>query len=268
MRRLHVSQLSVGEIALPEREAHHARDVLRLVAGDEVELFDDAGKTARGIVKIADASGFVVEVNSINDPARSRVKITVASAVPKGDRADWLVEKLSEIGIDRFIPLQTDRSVVLPTGKGKRDRWLRLAIESAKQSRRAGVMQIDELTPLDGALDSMISGIQGWYFSTESDDAIPVAEAIARLSPGGRGSRRTALADNANGSAGASPSSDGAILLVIGPEGGWTAQELGRMRDRGLTAVRLTTTILRVETAAIAAAAIVASLTEFSLDPK
>src|SRR5690348_13803369 len=102
MRRLHVSQLTVGEARLPEREAHHARDVLRLSANDEVELFDDAGQTARGILKIVDASGVIVEVSSITTAARDRMQITVASAVPKGDRADWLVEKLSEIGVDRF----------------------------------------------------------------------------------------------------------------------------------------------------------------------
>ena len=235
MRRLHVSQLFVGEVQLPEREAHHARDVLRLGVSDEVELFDDAGQTALGVVQKADGTGFLVQVDSITHATRASVKITVASAVPKGDRADWLVEKLSEIGVDRFIPLHTERSVVLPTGKGKRDRWLRLAIESAKQSRRAGVMQIDELTPLDQAIGALAPAAAGWYFSTEDDGAIPMAEIIRGLSAS-------------------------EILLAIGPEGGWTSQELSRMRECGLTAVRLTATILRVETAAIAAAAIVAAL--------
>jgi 16S rRNA (uracil1498-N3)-methyltransferase len=261
MRRLHVPQLSVGEIDLAQREAHHARDVLRLGVADEVEVFDDAGRTARGVVQKADASGVLVRIDLIADANRATVQMTVASAVPKGDRADWLVEKLSELGVSRFIPLHAERSVVLPTGKGKRDRWLRLAIESAKQSRRAGVMQIDELTPLDRLLDSMLGPVNAWYFTTEAEGAIPVAEAIAQLSPGGRGSRRAALADDVGGSAKASPSNTGGVvLLLIGPEGGWTAQELVRMRECGLTPVRLTATILRVETAAIAAAAIVASL--------
>ena len=235
MRRLHVSQLSVGEIQLPQREAHHARDVLRLGVSDEVELFDDEGRTARGVVKTSDTSGVVVKVDSITHAKRGGVRITVASAVPKGDRADWLVEKLSEIGVDRLIPLQTERSVVLPTGKGKRERWLRLAIESAKQSRRAGVMQIDELTPLDRTIATMAGDAQGWYFTTEDEGAVPVADALGSL--------------KAND-----------LLLLIGPEGGWTTQELSRMRERGLTPVRLTATILRVETAAVAAAAIVAAM--------
>ncbi len=234
MRRLHVSQLSPGDVRLSEREAHHARDVLRLVAGDEVELFDDAGNTAHGVVREADASGVTVAVATIREASRSMFSIAVASAVPKGDRADWLVEKLSELGVDRFIPLQTDRSVVLPTGKGKRDRWLRLAIESAKQSRRTGVMQIDELTPLDRVVQSIDQQSAGWFFSTEEEGAVPIRDVLQSI-----------------------PAKE--IVLLIGPEGGWTSQEIAAMSERNLTPVRLTATILRVETAAVAAAAIVAS---------
>jgi 16S rRNA (uracil1498-N3)-methyltransferase len=261
MRRLHVPQLSVGEIDLPQREAHHARDVLRLGVADEVEVFDDAGRTARGVVQKADASGVIVRIESITEVARATVQITVASAVPKGDRADWLVEKLSELGVGRFIPLHAERSIVLPTGKGKRDRWLRLAIESAKQSRRAGVMQIDELTPLDRVLDAIPAAASGWYFTTEDEGAMSVTEAMGQLSHGGQGPGRAAHADQSKGPAGASSArTEPVLVLMIGPEGGWTTQELARMRERGLTPVRLTATILRVETAAVAAAAIVASL--------
>lgn len=235
MRRLHVSQLSTGDVRLSEREAHHARDVLRLTAGDEVELFDDAGQTAHGVVREAHSSGVTIAVGTIRQVTRSMLRITVASAVPKGERADWLVEKLSELGVDRFIPLQTDRSVVLPTGKGKRDRWLRLAIESAKQSRRPGVMQIDELTPLHRVVQSIGANSIGWFFSTEDEGAIPVGDAVQSLT-------------------------SKEIMLLIGPEGGWASQEIAAMRERNLTPVRLTATILRVETAAIAAAAIVATM--------
>ncbi len=257
MRRLHVSQLSTGDVRLSEREAHHARDVLRLGESDEIELFDDAGQTAHAVVRQCDANNVIVSVEWIAQAMRASVRITVASAVPKGDRADWLVEKLSELGVDRFIPLQTERSVVLPTGKGKRDRWLRLAVEAAKQSRRAGVMQIDELTRLSRAIETAATG---WFFTTEGDGAISIAQAVERLSSGGRGSRRAAITESTTGSAGASPSSADAILLLIGPEGGWTTQELDQMRQHNLTPVRLTTTILRIETAAIAAAAIVAAM--------
>ena len=141
-RRIHVSGLSPGEIQLDESQAHHLRDVLRLKIGSSVELFDDAGSVAEAIVTQLDPAGVRVRFKAIRRQAGG--ELIVASAVPKGDRADWMIEKLSELGVSLFIPLQTKRSVVHPTGSGKRDGWVRIATESAKQSRRAGVMQIDE----------------------------------------------------------------------------------------------------------------------------
>jgi 16S rRNA (uracil1498-N3)-methyltransferase len=207
--------------------------VLRLNSGDEVELFDDSGATARGVVKRCDSSGVIVQVDRTSKRNTSEIEITVASAIPKGERADWLVEKLSELGVARFIPLQTARSVVLPQGKSKRDRWMRLAIESAKQSRRPGVMQIDGLTPLDQLLAS-IDPHKAWLLATEDVGAVPITDAIKSISS--------------------------SVTLLVGPEGGWTEHELATMRQLSLTPVRLTTTILRVETAAIVAAGIIAAL--------
>jgi 16S rRNA (uracil1498-N3)-methyltransferase len=230
-RRLHAPELRApGAIALDAGEAHHARDVLRLRAGDAVDLFDDAGRSARGTIETCSASAVVVRVGSIDDP-RPVSGITIASAIPKGERADWMIEKLSELGVDRFIPLHSERSIVLPAGKNKRDRWIRIATEAAKQSRRRGVMRIDELTPLAEVLRESSKALS-FHLSTE-----PNARSIHEQLQ-------------------AQPTSCHARLLV-GPEGGWTDAETRAMRDAGLTGVKLTETILRVETAAIAGAAIV-----------
>jgi len=141
-RRIHVPVLAVGETRLDEAQAHHARDVLRLTQGAEVEVFDDEGRAACGTLLIAPGA-VAVRVEHLDEAsAGSSVRLTVASAVPKGERADWMVEKLSELGVAAFVPLATARSVVLPEGRNKRQRWARIATEAAKQSRRAGVMQI------------------------------------------------------------------------------------------------------------------------------
>jgi 16S rRNA (uracil1498-N3)-methyltransferase len=234
IRRLHVQRLVSGEIALGVSEAHHARDVLRLRVGDEVELFDDAGAVARGCVVRCDSSDVVVQAELLR-MAESRGSIVVASAVPKGERADWMVEKLSELGVDRFIPLRAVRSVVIPAGKNKRDRWSRLTIESAKQSRRPGVMRIDDLTDLDEFLDTA-DAADAIVLSTDSIAlSLPIAiqSQIANRKP--------------------------QISLLVGPEGGWSDQELSWFSERNLTRARLTATILRVETAAVAATAIIAA---------
>lgn len=200
-------------------------------AGDAVELFDDSGATARGTLERCDAQRVVARIDRV-DAKRNTSGIIVASAVPKGDRADWMIEKLCELGVDRFIPLRTARSVVLPTGKSKRDRWRRIATETSKQSRRTGVMGIEELATLESALERC-SGDDCVYLTPESD-----AAPLASMVQSGLGYGQSAM--------------------FVGPEGGWTDEEISKMKQAGLTGARLTGTILRVETAAVVAAAVVA----------
>ena len=233
LRRLHTpAPLRDGPVELDRDEAHHARDVLRLKTGDAVELFDDAGHVGRGAIERCDQRGVVVRVEQV-EAHTGTSGITVACAVPKGDRAEWMIEKLSELGVDRFIPLASARSVVHPAGKNKRDRWQRISTESAKQSRRSGVMAIDELTPLD----QVVAGNRPALF-LDIDPRVPslldhLQSQFSNLKPH--------------------------VTLLIGPEGGWTDEEVARMRAGGLTGARLTATILRVETAAVVAAAVVAT---------
>lgn len=234
-RRIHVPVLDVGETQLDPRQAHHARDVLRLTDGAAVEVFDDAGRVARGVLLIS-GTGASVRVERVDRaPALGASgRLTVVSAVPKGDRADWMVEKLSELGVAEFVPLAAARSVVLPEGKNKRARWARIATEAAKQSRRGGVMSVGELASLPEAL---AAGPNAWYLSTE-----------AGVTPVGIAAAMNATARDAD------------VRAFIGPEGGWTEGELLQFSAAGAVAVRLTDTILRVETAAVAVAAVVGSM--------
>lgn len=234
MRRVHVEQVVAGELALSADQAHHVRDVLRLGEGDSVEVFDDAGRAATAsIVRCARDAVVLIVASPVESP-RPRFQWMVASALPKGPRADWMIEKLSELGADRFIPLATARSVVLPEGKGKHERWVRLATESAKQSRRAGVMRIEPLTALGELLKN--SDSPAWYFST-AVAAVPIAQAIAQLPADCRG-----------------------LLMLIGPEGGWTDEEIAAFAQAGISAVSLGATVLRIETAAVAAGALASAL--------
>jgi len=228
VRRVHIDRLVVGSVALPAAEAHHVRDVLRLEAGSPLQLFDDSGNVALGIIKYVNIANVVVEIQTIQPVKKNIATVTVAAAVPKGDRADWMVEKLTELGVTQFIPLVAERSVVLPAGRNKIERWERIAIESAKQSRRVGVMTIAPLTPL---VDAIASSKIGIYLST-AVDAISILQA-------------------------AEPVHAGNVTLLIGPEGGWTENEMSAMKSAGFTGARLTSTILRVETAAVVAAGLV-----------
>ncbi len=230
LRRLHVPVLRPGIIELDEAQSHHARNVLRLGVGDDVELFDDEGNTGAGRVSEV-LPRMRIAISTTCPPATELPRIAVASAIPKGARADWMVEKLSELGVVRLTPLLTARGVVM--AENKRRRWQRLAEESAKQCRREGVLRIDPPAKLDEALGNLRG--HGWFFSTTAGAVSPLsaAESLAKCPY---------------------------LFLFIGPEGGWTNEEETRLRDRGLTPVSLGTTILRVETAAIAAAAIARTL--------
>jgi 16S rRNA (uracil1498-N3)-methyltransferase len=227
-RRLYVKSLHAGSIDLDESESHHVRDVLRLDRGQAVELFDGSGAAGHGLIERCDARGVSIRVEVIYQ-APAAGEIVVAAAIPKGHRADWMIEKLSELGVGQFIPLKTERAVVLPSGAGKIERWRRIAVESAKQSRRDRVMTIAELCPLEAVI------VRSGIFLTTEAGAEPLPDVLKNRQ------------------------STGGPLLVIGPEGGWTEVELAQMRQRGLTGARLTATILRVETAAIAAAAVAAT---------
>jgi 16S rRNA (uracil1498-N3)-methyltransferase len=233
MRRILVANAAVGRIELTGPQAHHLRDVLRLAAGEKIEVFDRTGARGSGVLAASDPSSIILQIDKVSPAPPQRLLLTIASAIPKGSRADWMIEKLSELGVDIFIPLAAERSVVLPRGVSKSDRWQRLAEEAAEQSARTGVMQIDPLTDLHKLIQHIAAAqVPAWYLAP-SDDADPILRLVQRLPP--------------------------ALILLIGPEGGWSPAEISMFREAAIAPLRLTSTILRVETAAVSAAAIIQS---------
>lgn len=237
-RRVYVDRVTVGRVTLSPQEGHHLRDVLRMEPGGRVELFDDGGSVGEGAI-VSVAGDVVIDVERLQPRAEATLSLTIAAAVPKGARADWMVEKLSELGVDRFIPLAAERSVVVPEGRNKLERWRRIAGEAAKQSRRRGVMDVSDVS----SVSTVLNGAEtGWVCATEMP-AVEVMIAADRLR------QRAESPDRALD-----------LLICVGPEGGWTPAEIDAFRARGLTAITLGTTILRVETAAVAVAAMVAGI--------
>ncbi len=223
------SQPLSGTIELDREQARHALRVLRLEAGAEVELFDGRGHTAMGLIVEADARGgrARIEPGAVTFHQPPRPALVVATAVPKGPLADQMVVQLSQIGVDRLVPLRTQRSIVDPN-PAKLVRFGRAAIESAKQSRRAHAMAIDETVSLEMVLEQRHT-----LALIAQPDAAPVGGLSFEL-------RR---ADN--------------VLVLIGPEGGFTEDEVALAQRAGCRQWRLGPHVLRIETAAIAAAAVV-----------
>jgi 16S rRNA (uracil1498-N3)-methyltransferase len=233
MRRIHLPAIFPGRIELPDSQAHYLRDVLRLASGDAIEAFDAAGQVGRGKLAIGPNSAVAIEIESVAAAPLRDFFLSIAAAVPKANRADWMIEKLSELGANEFIPLITDRGVVQPRqgGEGgKFDRWRRIAGEASRQSGRADLMEIQPPIDLKQLLAADApKGIIHWQLSTRADAEPMLAE---------KDSLPTTL------------------RLLIGPEGGWSPEEESLFQQNKIFAVSLTPTTLRVETAAVAAAAV------------
>lgn len=214
-------------------EAHHMRATRRLGPGDMVTLFDGAGRRVTGQIVRADRHEVEIAVHARHaEPARSG-RLTLAVAVPKGKRQDVLIEKLTELGVAAVWPMITQRSVVRPDAD-RVAKWQRCAIEAAKQSHQPFLPEI--LAP------------QSYVEVVRQADAF---DRVLLASPTG-----DAAPINARLSAHAPTDS---VLALVGPEGGFSPEEHDAALAVGARPVRLAPGVLRVETAAIALAAVYAA---------
>jgi 16S rRNA (uracil1498-N3)-methyltransferase len=219
-------------VVLSEDESRHARDVLRLHPGDEVYVFDGAGKEFRGTVQRLDRRSAVFELGEEVEPARSEspLDLTLAIVLLKGEKFDLVIQKASELGVNRIVPLDSARADVrLRTSEdaGKRlSRWQRIAREATKQSGRARIPDISEPLALESWLSSSSAGL-GVMFSERDgqswSQAFPETKPIERLA------------------------------VLTGPEGGWEDREIELARNAAFEIITLGGRTLRAETAAIVA---------------
>jgi len=203
---------------LPEEEAHHVLMVLRGRVGDALEVVD------------ADRHLFVAELRErseatileVLDAPEEEVEVFLYQAVPKGGRMDLVVEKATEVGVTKVVPLVTQRGIVEPRG-GKVERWRRVAKAAARQSLRMDVPEV--LEPV--------------YF----------AEAARQAGDNG------VLLHNAPGLDSLEDMIDSPVGLFVGPEGGWSEEEMRLAREAGLAFAQLGPYRLRSETAGMVAVA-------------
>ncbi len=227
-RRLCLDEISLGTLELSEQEAHYLRTVLRLKIGDQLEVFDGQGQYASATLSSHGKRETSLEIKSIATQANSSGALTVAMATPKSDRADWAVEKLSELGVDHIVWLHCERSVTVPKKEGKRLlRWSRIAKSATGQSGRYPLPTLEGPLPLGDFLknrfDHQFIGAFSEHFLGQDLMELP---------------------------------KDGKFALLIGPEGGFTEDELKNAESAGYLKRRLGHHILRTETAAIAGASI------------
>jgi len=220
-------------------ETRHLRDVLRLQSGDEIYVFDGAGREFHCAVEIIAKDSTTLRVIAEAEPARpeSRLNLTLAIALLKGEKFDLVIQKGTELGIRRIVPLATERADVRlrdSEDTNKRvTRWRRIALEAAKQSGRAYVPEV--AAPL--TVDSLLL----MPAASETNESAKVT----RLMFSEREGRSLSEATNTF----SGPPTE--IVALVGPEGGWTDGEIGLAREGGWRIVTLGGRTLRAETAAI-----------------
>ncbi|HMN96906.1 MAG TPA: RsmE family RNA methyltransferase [Phycisphaerales bacterium] len=252
---IHVAALGEpgAAVALPTAATRHATASRRLRDGDEVVLFDGSGRTARAFLIDAGRAARIESMVSVDAgaPLGRERSITIAAAIPKGDRAATMIDMLVQVGIGAFLPLRCRRSVVT-LSEAARERLGRVAIEAAKQSRRAWLPPILEArTPLEAARSAAARGAVALL---ADPDGVELRSLVAP-SVGERRSLRGDAAEGSGAEADAAISLETPeILALIGPEGGFDDEERREMASAGARAVRLADGVLRVETAAVAMA--------------
>ncbi len=218
-------------LPLSVEEGHHALHVLRLRAGDAVEVFDGRGGRCRGRLAPGKKGAVAIVVEEVFAPRqRPSPLVHLAFAVPKGKRLDWLLEKATELGAASLQPVIFERSVAGgdELSDNKRQRWLGHCVAAAKQS---GLDYLPDIRP-PVSLAEFLGGFCGLgLFGDLGPEAETAGEAMSR-----RGGRD--------------------VALLVGPEGGLGDSEREALLSAGLAGIRLGRTVLRVETAAIALLAV------------
>jgi 16S rRNA (uracil1498-N3)-methyltransferase len=216
-----------GCLRLAGKEAHHLQTVLRIRQGETVTLFDGLGSSGVARVAATERGRVALDLLAVaTEDAPPASRVTLATAVPKTDRGQWLVEKATELGVERWIPVLTERSTVNP-GAGRLKKLRATVIEACKQCGRDRLLRVEEPVPLLQLLGA--EAVQSKMLVADVNGASWSGGFVTAQSP---------------------------VLALVGPEGGLTAAELEACLAAGAQPVALGPRTLRVETAAVALAAL------------
>ncbi len=240
MHRFYLAQkVSGNQVSISDAgQLHHLRNVLRLKAGDTVVLFDSEGNEYTCLITEMPKDKAMLTVQTRKPAGSKRYKLTIACAIPKKGGMDDIIDNLTQLGVDTIIPMETER-VITKLDDSKRDtrleRWKKIARQAAQQSQRNSIPVIESITDVENVV-SRSRGFVLKLIPTLSEGTKPIKEVLAESKPA-------------------------SIVVLIGPEGDFTPEEIKMAESAGFIPVSLGDTVLRVGTAAVA----VASFIKFSL---
>jgi 16S rRNA (uracil1498-N3)-methyltransferase len=203
--------------------------------GDELMLCD--GKGTEYSVKVAQVSKseIMTDVQTSSEREIPYPLVTLGQGLPKFDKMDWIVQKATELGVAAIVPLVTERTIVKIKDEEKRvSRWQKIAREAAMQSNRADIPAVGRIVSFKDFLQTPHSELPTMLLLPWEEGTVPI-KGILRANPGIKN-----------------------IIVLIGPEGGFSVQEAEKAQDKGFHLVSLGQNILRTETAAIAALSMIA----------
>lgn len=231
MSRFYVPKENVkkDEIMIDGKEAHHILDVMRMAEGDKIVAFDGTGCEYSGFIKKIDQKSKIVTLKIVRTerPApESAPEVVLAQAVPKQNKMDFVIEKATELGAKRIIPVITQRTIARPSdGSKKVQRWRKLALASSKQCGRRDVPKIEKVTLFKEVL-SLMPMYDLVLMACLKDETIPLKKALDGFEKG-------------------------KVLILIGPEGDFTPQEIEAASKDNCRFVSLGKRVLRSETAGL-----------------
>ena len=231
MPRFYVPNPSIQDelLKIEGEEVKHIRKVLRLKAGDKIIVFNGLGKEYEGTILEEKPSSVMVKVQNIFFPQKdSPLEVTLAQSLLKGEKMDFLIQKATELGVKEIIPFFSSRSVPLLERSRRLERhrrWERIAVEASKQCGRGVVPKIESLKDYSEMLQ--IASPDGLRLILWEREGIKLKEVFERSEEKEK------------------------IFFVVGPEGGFSQEEVDEAEKSGFTTVSLGRRVLRAETASL-----------------
>ena len=238
MKRIFLADVSGAEVTIGGEDAHHLAYSLRAKRGDKITAVDAAGLSA--VIELVDFERDKITARRISElqPVVVEREIILADCLPKQNRFDTIIEKATELGVAKIEPLISDNTIARPNeirAKTKLERWRKIAKEAAEQCARDTIPEISELRGLDDWLNEPLADDTLLLFCWESEQTTTVREVLSdyRATGGGK------------------------IIVLIGPEGGFSQREVDAIKLAGGRSVTLGKRVLKTDTAAISVLAMI-----------
>jgi 16S rRNA (uracil1498-N3)-methyltransferase len=229
-------QVVEPRITVSGEDVRHIRAVLRMKTGDELLLCDGRGTEYTAKITGMDRSAINAEITSRSKKDIQYPRVTLGQGLPKSDKMDWIVQKATELGVADIVPIITERTIVkVKDGEKRKARWQKIAREAAMQSNRADIPRVGAIRSLQ---DFILSRDPEPLTPDPSvlplkllpwEEAVEPIKGVLRQNPGAKN-----------------------IIVLIGPEGGFSKDEAGMAKGKGFAPVSIGPNILRTETAALA----------------